>query len=85
MGSEMCIRDSYEASTTGKCMTKRMLMPQKGQQQIDYDEVSAYGYRSPHPDLFFYRLGSSSSGTRYIVFASRVKTIFGANGRRKAA
>ena len=45
--------DYYEASTTGKCMTKRLLMPQKGQQQIDYDEVSAYGYRSPHPDLFF--------------------------------
>ena len=45
--------DYYDAlKESGGTMTKRLLVPQKGQQAIEYDEVSAYGYRSPHPDLF---------------------------------
>ena len=45
--------DYYDALKTGKCMVKNLPMPGKGQQVLAYDEVSAYGYRPPHPDLLY--------------------------------
>ena len=46
--------DFYDAmQKLGENKTKSVQLPRKGQQTIEYDEVSAYGYRSPHPDVFY--------------------------------
>ena len=45
--------DCYQSLKTGKSMTKNLAMPAKGQHVIAYDEVNSYGYRPPHPDLFY--------------------------------
>ena len=45
--------DYYASLKSGRCLTKSLPMPRKGQQPIEYDEVSAYGYRPPDPDLFY--------------------------------
>ena len=46
--------DYYDAlQKPGEGKTRKVHMPRKGQYAIDFDEVSAYGYRPPHPDLFY--------------------------------
>ena len=46
--------DYYDAlQKPGESKTKKLQMPRKGQPAIDFDEVSAYGYRAPHPDLLY--------------------------------
>ena len=43
--------DYYESLKTGNSRVRSITIPKKDSPKVDFDEVAAYGYRAPHPDL----------------------------------